>query len=300
MDRFSQLNAFVTSATLGSFSAAARAEGVTPALIARRLDALEARLGVRLFIRSTRRLALTAEGHTLLEEAPAILQSLQDIEARISRGGLQPVGLLRVSAPAGFGRRHIAPLLPDLQIQHPDLEISLDLSDDFVDIARERFDCAIRIGELDDSSLVSTRLADNQRVVVGAPRYLHRAGIPMHPSELMDHRCLSLSAKSGQARGWLFRAGSQTVTQRVHGPLVCSDGSVLHQWCLDGHGLAWRSLWEVHDDIRHGRLVTVLDDFKAPLNGIFAIMPNRRLTPIRVRVFVDWLKVCYQKKGLFC
>lgn len=299
MDRFSQLEAFVATATLGSFSAAARAEGVTPALIARRLDAFEARLGVRLFVRSTRKLALTAEGHTLLEQAPAILQGLQDTEALISRGSAQPVGLLRVSAPAGFGRRHIAPLLPDLQVQYPDLEVSLDLSDDFVDLASERFDCAIRIGELDDSSLVSTRLANNQRVVVGAPRYLKRAGTPKEPAHLAQHLCLSLSAKSGQARGWLFRVAGQTVTQRVHGPLVCSDGSVLRQWCLDGHGLAWRSLWEVHEDIRQGRLVTVLDDYRAPLNGIFALMPNRRLTPIRVRVFVEWLKNCYQKDGLF-
>lgn len=299
MDRFSQLEAFVASATLGSFSAAARAEGVTPALIARRLDALEARLGIRLFVRSTRRLALTAEGHTLLEEAPAILHGLQETEARLSRGGAQAVGLLRVSAPAGFGRRHIAPRLPDLQAQYPDLEISLDLSDNFVDLANDRFDCAIRIGDLDDSSLVSTRLADNQRVVVGAPSYLRWAGIPTHPSDLVHHRCLSLSAKSGQARGWLFRIDGQTVAQRVHGPLVCSDGSVLRQWCLDGHGLAWRSLWEVHEDIHHARLTIVLDEFKAPTNGIFALMPNRRLTPTRVRVFVDWLKNCYQKEGLF-
>ncbi|MFO7747486.1 MAG: LysR family transcriptional regulator [Orrella sp.] len=299
MDRFSQLEAFVAAATLGSFSAAARAEGVTPALIGRRLDALEARLGVRLFVRSTRRLSLTTEGHALLEEVPAILEGLRDTEARISQGGAKPVGLLRVSAPAGFGRRHVAPLLPALQAQHPGLEISLNLSDDVVDLASERYDCVIRIGELNDSNLVGVRLAENQRVVVGSPAYFDRHGVPQHPSELLRHHCLSLSAKSGQAKGWLFRIDGQTMTQRANGPLVCSDGSVLHQWCLDGHGLAWRSLWEVSDDIKQGRLVTVLDGFQAPVNGIFALMPNRRLTPIRVRVFVEWLKSWYQTNGFF-
>lgn len=299
MDRFSQLEAFVATATLGSFSAAARAEGVTPALIGRRLDALEARLGVRLFVRSTRRLSLTTEGHALLEEAPVILQGLHDTEARISQGGAKPVGLLRVSAPAGFGRRHVAPLLPALQSQYPGLEISLDLSDDFVDLASERYDCVIRIGELNDSSLVGVRLAENQRVVVGSPAYLQRQGSPQHPLDLVDHQCLSLSAKSGQAKGWLFRVDGHTITQRVGGRLVCSDGSVLRQWCLDGHGLAWRSLWEVNNDIEQGHLVTVLNAFQAPVNGIFVLMPNRRLTPVRVRVFVEWLKCWYQTQGFF-
>lgn len=299
MDRFLQLEAFVTSALLGSFSAAARAEGVTPALIARRVDGLEARLGVRLFVRSTRRLALTNEGQTLLEEAQNILKAYEEIENRIGQGSANPVGLLRISAPAGFGRRHVAPLLPALCEQHPGLEISLDLSDDFVDLANDRFDCAIRIGELSDSSLIGVRLADNQRVVVGSPKYLKAHGKPTHPDELAGHRCLTLSAKGGQTRGWLFQIDDQSQWHAIDGRIGCSDGSVLHQWCLDGHGLAWRSLWEVSQDIAAKRLVTVLDDFQAPPNGIFALMPQRKLTPLRVRVLVEWLKYHYQKNGYF-
>lgn len=299
MDRFSQLEAFVSSATLGSFSAAARAEGVTPALIARRVDGLEARLGVRLFVRSTRRLALTNEGQSLLEEAQTILKAYEDAENRIGQGSAKPVGLLRISAPAGFGRRHVAPLLPALCEQHPDLEISLDLSDDFVDLASDRYDCAIRIGELSDSNLVGVRLADNRRVVVGSPEYIKVHGNPVHPDELAGHRCLALSAKGGQTRGWLFQVDGQSRWQPISGQIACSDGSVLHQWCLDGYGLAWRSLWEVSQDIAAKRLVTVLDDFQAAPNGIFALMPQRKLTPLRVRVLVEWLKFHYQQNGYF-
>lgn len=299
MDRFSQLEAFVSSATLGSFSAAARAEGVTPALIARRVDALEARLGVRLFVRSTRKLALTGEGQSLFVQAQEILKSLQETETRIGQGSARPVGLLRITAPAGFGRRHVAPLMPGLCAQNPGLEVSLDLSDDFVDLANERFDCAIRIGELSDSSLIGTRLADNQRVVVASPAYLKAHGTPAHPDDLAGHQCLPLSARSGQTRGWLFQVNGQSAWHSIEGQMACSDGSVLHQWCLDGHGLAWRSLWEVSHDIAAGRLVTVLDEYRATANGIFALVPERRLTPLRVKVLIDWLKYHYRQNGYF-
>lgn len=299
MDRFSQLEAFVASVTLGSFSAAARAEGVTPALIARRVDALEARLGVRLFVRSTRKLALTSEGHAFFADAQEILKSLQETETRIGQGSAKPVGLLRITAPAGFGRRHVAPLMPALCAQHPGLEVSLDLSDDFVDLANERYDCAIRIGELSDSSLIGTRLADNQRVVVAAPAYLKAHGTPNHPGELSAHQCLPLSARSGQTRGWLFQIDGQPNWHSIEGQMACSDGSVLHQWCLDGLGLAWRSLWEVQHDIAAGHLITVLDDYRAAPNGVFALMPQRRLTPLRVKVLIDWLKYHYQQNGYF-
>ncbi|UOD51220.1 LysR family transcriptional regulator [Orrella daihaiensis] len=299
MDRFSQLEAFVASATLGSFSAVARAEGVTPALIARRVDALEARLGVRLFVRSTRKLALTSEGHALFAQAQEILRSLQETETRIGQGSAKPVGLLRITAPAGFGRRHVAPLMPALCEQHPGLEVSLDLSDDFVDLANDRFDCAIRIGELSDSSLIGIRLAENQRVVVASPAYLKTHGVPKHPAELSAHQCLPLSARSGQTRGWLFQVDGQAVWHSIEGQMACSDGSVLHQWCLDGHGLAWRSLWEVSHDIATGRLISVLDQYRAAPNGIFALMPQRRLTPLRVKVLVEWLKYHYGQSGYF-
>ncbi len=293
MDRFKQLHTFVNVATLGSLSAAARAEGVTAAMIGRRVDTLEARLGVKLLVRSTRRLSLTAEGSALLEDAQRILRDLDDSETLISSGSARPSGHLRITAPAGFGRRHVAPLMPAYTADHPEVSVSLDLSDRLVDLIEERYDCAVRIGDLDDSGLVAIRLADNRRVVVAAPAYLARRGMPTSPAELSRHECLSFGSQANQARGWLFTINGQVQAQRVGGRLECSDGSVLHEWTLAGCGLAWRSLWEVRHDLDRGRLRTVLDDYAAPPNGIYAVLPERKHVPARVRAFVDLLRRTY-------
>jgi len=293
MNKFKQLETFVAVANAGSLSAAARAEGVTPGIMGRRIDALEARLGVKLLIRSTRRLSLTSEGSDLLEEAQRILRDLDDTESRIGQGGLSPRGNLRVSAPAGFGRRHVAPLMVEFMQEHPHIRLNLDLSDRLVDLIEERFDCAIRIGDLDDSSIVGIRLADNRRVIVAAPAYLSRYGKPTHPDELARHRCLAFGGQGNQSRGWLLRVNGRVRAVRVKGRMACSDGAVLHEWALAGCGLAWRSLWEVREDLARGRLLTVLDDHAAPPNGIYAMVPERKHMPLRVRVFIDWLKSRY-------
>lgn len=297
MDRFKQMQSFVAVATLGSLSAAARAEGVAPAMIGRRIDALEARLGVKLLVRSTRKLSLTTEGSNYLEEAQRILRDLEDTEGLVSQGSSRPSGPLRISAPAGFGRRHVAPLLPEFIAAHPELHVTLDLNDRLVDLIEERFDCAVRIGDLVDSGLVGMRLADNRRVVVASPAYLEQHGKPRRPADLARHNCLSFGTRGNQARGWLFRVDGQTVAQRVGGTMECSDGSVLHEWTLLGWGLSWRSMWEVRHDLDAGRLVTVLDEFAAPPNGIFAIVPERKHLPLRVRVFIDWLRQAYARAG---
>ena len=293
MDKFKQLESFVAVATLGSLSAAARAEGIAPTMMSRRINALETRLGVKLLLRSTRRLSLTSEGSAFLEEAQRLLRDLNDTEARITQGSLRPSGVLRISAPAGFGRRHVAPLLPDFIATYPEVAITLDLTDRLVDLIEERYDCAIRIGELDDSQIVGLRLADNKRVIVAAPSYLHERGRPNTPDDLADHNCLAFGGQGNQARGWLLRQDGQLRAMRVKGNMACSDGSVLHQWTLAGLGLSWRSLWEVRDDLAAGRLVSVLDEYAAPANGIFAMLPERRHLPLRLRLFVDMLKAHY-------
>lgn len=293
MDRFKQIETFVAAVLRGSLSAAARTEGVAPAVIGRRIDALEARLGVKLLQRTTRRISLTAEGGAFFEECRHILTAMEGAENAVSAGGGTPSGPLRVSAPGGFGRRHIAPLLPLLIDAHPGITVTLDLSDRLVDLISDNFDCAIRIGDLEDSSLVSVRLADNRRMVVAAPAYLARHGTPDHPDDLARHNCLSFGAGGNQARGWLFRVDDKVVAQRVSGTLECTDGAVLHAWTLAGRGLAWRSLWEVEDDLAEGRLVTVLDDFAAPPNGIHAVFAQRKHLPQRVRVFIDLLRTTF-------
>lgn len=293
MDRFKQLETFVAVATRGSLSAAAQAEGVAPAVIGRRIDALEERLGVKLLVRTTRRITLTFEGSAFLEDSQRILNDFQNAEASVSLGGVKASGHLRVTAPAGFGRAHVAPLLPAFMDAHPDVTVSLDLTDRLTDIVNEGIDLAIRIGALDDSSLVGLKLADNRRVVVASPGYLARRGTPAEPKDLAAHDCLTFGTYGNQARGWQFVIDGQLVSMRVQGAMACNDGAVLRDWAVAGRGLAWRSMWEVGEDLKAGRLVTVLDAFAAPDNAIHAVFPQRRHLPLRVRMLIDYLKNTY-------
>ena len=293
MDRFKQIETFVSVATRGSLTAAAQAEGVAPAIIGRRIDALEERLGVKLLVRTTRKLTLSFEGNAFLEDCQRILNDMHNAEASVSLGGVKASGHVRVTAPAGFGRRHVAPLMPAFLDANRDVSISLDLSDRLADIVNEGIDVAIRIGQLDDSSLVGVRLADNQRVVVASPAYLAARGTPRTPADLAAHACLTFGTYGNQARGWLFTIDGRTEAVRVSGVMECNDGAVLHDWALAGRGLAWRSMWEVSEDLRTGRLVTVLDAFAAPDNAIHAVFAQRRHLPLRVRMFIDFLKATY-------
>jgi DNA-binding transcriptional LysR family regulator len=293
MDKLKQLESFVSVATRGSLTAAALAEGVAPAIIGRRLDALEARLGVKLLVRTTRRISLTHEGSAFLEDCQRLLADFANAEASVSAGGVKASGHLRITAPAGFGRRHVAPLVAHFREQHAEVTISLNLSDRVVDLAGEGFDCAVRVGDLPDSSLVSVRLADNRRLCVATPEYLARHGTPGHPSELARFDCLTLSSDASQTRGWAFRVGGEVQHLRPGGPLDCSDGQVLHDWCLAGYGVAWRSTWEVQAEIAAGQLVEVLQEFAAPPNGIYAVFPQRKHLPLRLRLWIDFLKHHY-------
>jgi DNA-binding transcriptional LysR family regulator len=318
MDKLKQLESFVSVATKGSLTAAAKAEGVAPAIMGRRLDALEERLGVKLLVRTTRRISLTHEGSAFLEDCQRLLADIANAEASVSAGGVKASGHLRVTAPAGFGRKHVAPLVPRFRELHADVTVSLNLSDRVVDLAGEGFDCAVRVGDFPDSSLVSVRMADNRRLCVATPAYLKRHGTPQHPNDLVKFDCLTLSSDASQTRGWAFRVPRNAHGQQpegvltdagvprdggdfelVHlkpvGPLDCTDGQVLHDWCLQGWGIAWRSTWEVEGEIAAGRLVEVLADFAAPPNGIYAVFPQRKHLPLRVRLWIDFLKHHYSQ-----
>ena len=304
MDKLKAFESFVSVATRGSLTAAAKAEGVAPAIMGRRLDALEEHLGVKLLVRTTRRISLTHEGSAFLEDCQRLLSDVANAEASVSEGGVKATGHLRITAPAGFGRRHVAPLVPRFRLAHPDVTISLNLSDRVVDLAGEGFDCAVRVGDLPDSSLVSVRIADNRRLCVATPAYLQRHGVPRHPSELSGHDCLTLSSEASQTRGGACRmpspdGGSEGVHLKPGGPLDCSDGQVLHDWCLAGYGMAWRSTWEVEAEIAAGRLVEVLEEYAAPPNGIYVVFPQRKHMPLRVRLWIDFLKHNYSQPGFW-
>jgi DNA-binding transcriptional LysR family regulator len=299
MDKLKQLETFVSVAARGSLTAAANAEGVAPAIIGRRIDALEARLGVKLLVRTTRRLSLTHEGASFLEDCQRLLGELHNAEASVSAGGVKASGLLRVSAPAGFGRRHVAPLVPGFVERNPEVAFSLDLNDRIVDLVNEGYDCALRVGALADSSLVSVRLGENRRVCVASPDYLRRHGTPQVPQDLLRHCCLVYTSQGAQARGWTFRVDGALQHLRVGGPLDCSDGAVLHAWCVEGQGLAWRSMWEVGDDLAAGRLREVLAEFEAPPVGIQIVFAQRKHMPLRQRLWIDYMKACFADPALW-
>lgn len=296
MGKFTQMATFVDVVARGSLSAAARAEGIAPAMIGRRLDALEARLGVKLLQRTTRKLVLTDEGAAFLEDCQRILAEVDDAEAAVSEHSARASGHLTVSAPAGFGRQHVAPLLPSFLAEHRDVTVDLNLNDRVVDLVGDGVDVAIRIASMGDSNLVGVKLADNQRVVVASPAYLKRYGTPLTPADLARHNCLPISGEGSQ-RGWTFVDGGKALVLKVGGNMVCNDGAVLHAWALAGKGLAWRSMWEVGDQIASGELVTVLDRYAAPGNDIHAVFAQRRHLPLRIRVFIDFLRRSYAAPG---
>ncbi len=289
MDQFKQISTFVEVLAKGSLSAAARAEGIAPAMIGRRLDALEERLGVKLLQRTTRKIALTDEGSAFLEDCQRILAELAHAEAAVSERSAKASGQLVITAPAGFGRQHIAPLLPSFLAEHRHVNLVLHLNDRVVDLIDEGIDVAIRIAELSDSNLIGVKLAANKRVVVASPAYIKRYGTPATPDDLSRHNCLAFSS-DGSQRGWTFRQQGKNVTLKVNGNMVCNDGEVLHHWALAGKGLAWRSMWEVGAAIEAGELVTLLDDYASPGNDIYALFTQRRHLPLRIRAFVDFLR----------
>ena len=296
MAELKQLETFVSVVNLGSLSAAARKEEVVPAVIGRRLDNLEERLGVKLLVRTTRSIALTKEGGAFFEDCQRILEDLREAELAAASGSTRASGHLHLTAPATYGRLFVAPHIAEFQRQHPDLRITLDLSDRMADLKRERIDCAIRISEMQDSSMVAVRLAQIRRVVVAAPTYVERRGVPQTPADLERHECLLLLGDS-QSRGWGFKNEGKINHMKVRSVLECNDGIVLREWALQGLGLALRPLWEVKHDLEEGKLVTVLDQYSCIDDPVYAVVAQRKFMPSRVRLFIDHLRSVYAQKG---
>ena len=297
MDRFREIASFVAVADKGSFAATAAGEGVTPVVIGRRVDALERRLGTRLLHRSTRRLTLTEDGTVFLEHCRRVLADVESAERAVSAGRHTAIGHLVVSAPAGFGRRHVAPHGSAFIKAHPQVRLSFNLSDRVVDLVREGYDLGIRIGGEFDPNYVAIKLAANRRVVCGTPAYFRRHGKPKTLADLARHHCLAFNLQGGQQRGWLFQRGGKPVNVRVSGNLDCNDGELLHRWAIEGLGIAWRSTWEIAPELEHGELVTVLDEYALPSYDICAVYPQHRDVPARLRLFVDYLRKTYSRPG---
>ncbi len=297
MDRYTEIRSFSLVAEKGSFAGAALVEGVNPVVMGRRLDILESRLGVRLMHRSTRGLTLTALGEQFFDQCQHLLREFDMIESSITAGRQSVRGHLVVSAPAAFGRRHIAPHAPSFRERYPDLKLSFNFTDSVVDLVREGYDMSIRIGEVTDPNYVTVPLFPNRRVVCGTPGYFERHGIPRSPEELAKHNCLAFNLQGGQQRGWNFIRDGKVVSIRVEGDLACNDGELLFSWVKQGIGIGWRSTWEIQAELKRGTLVTVLDEFAALSYPIQAVYPQQRFLPAKVRHFIDYLKEIYNQPG---
>jgi DNA-binding transcriptional LysR family regulator len=230
MDKLKQIEAFIAVVEHGSMAAAALTQDVTPVMIGRRINALEARLGVKLLHRSTRRIAVTEQGAVFMEQCKKALGELDRAELLVAEGRHKATGHLIVSAPAAFGRKHVAPHAPDFLRANPDVRLSFNLTDRVVDLVREGYDVGIRIGGAIDPNFVAIRLASNKRVVCGTPAYFAKHGVPRTLDDLERHNCLAFNLQGGQQRGWYFQQNGKMVTVKVNGNLDCNDGELLHRW----------------------------------------------------------------------
>lgn len=297
MDKLKQMEAFVDAVDKGSLARAARGQHITPVMLGRRIDALEKRLGVKLMHRTTRHLTLTDQGAVFLEHCRKLLADVGVAETIVSEGRHKATGHLIVSAPAAFGRLHVAPHAPAFVAAHPKVQISFNLTDQVVDLVREGYQLGIRIGGVLDPNFVAVKLATNRRVVCGTPEYFERHGIPRTLEDLAQHNCLAFNLQGGQQRGWYFQKEGKAVSVKVGGNLDCNDGELLHRWASEGIGLAWRSTWEIQAQLAAGELITVLDEHALPDYDIVAVYVQQRHLPAKVRFFIDALKATYAQPG---
>jgi DNA-binding transcriptional LysR family regulator len=288
----SDLDIFARVARTGNMSMAGREMGLSPAVVSKRISLLEDRLGARLFQRTTRQLTLTETGEGYFKRVVDILSLVEEAEDYVSRRNTNPRGVLKITAPTTFTRMHIAPHIPGFSERYPGIEIDLQVTDNFVDIIREGFDLAIRIGELEDSSLVAKKLGNEHRVICAAPKYLASAGTPETLADLDGHNCLLAGAQDT----WRLEGSDGTHNIRVKGNIRSNSADFVRSALINGLGLALRATWDVHDEIDRGELQVVLPGYRGSSNNaIFAVYPCREFMPAKVNAFIEYFYAIIDK-----
>ena len=292
MNQLEDMQIFVATVDAASFTAASIKLGLSKQFVSRRIMTLEARLGVRLLNRSTRRLSVTEVGREYYERAAKIIEDVGDAERAVSSQNTSPRGTLRVTAPMSFGTLHLGTLLPRFLLQCSQISVELDLSDRTVDLISEGYDMAIRIGTLPDSSLIARPLAPAPLVTCCSPAYLQARGAPATPAELKDHDCIPY----GHSRSveWLFDKDGKPWPVAVTGRLRVNNGEVARDAAIAGLGIAALPTFIVEPALRAGRLVTVLDRYARPPATVFAVYPQHRQSFLAIRAFVDFLRDALQ------
>jgi DNA-binding transcriptional LysR family regulator len=284
---FADVALFRSIVTAGSLSAAAREMGTTPMLVSRRLAALEAELGARLFHRTTRSLSLTPEGEAFLPHAAALIAARDSAFESVASAGSGLSGVLKVTAPNVIGHAVIVPVVAGLIADNPALRVNLVLSDDRVDIASMGLDVAIRVAPMKPSDMIATRLADNPYILCASPAYIARFGEPATLGDLVSHPCIKLHAMET----WPFVRGGELEQIRIAGPLSASTVDAVRAACLAGVGVAMMTYWDVYEQIERGELKRIVLADAAPVElGIWAVFLTRAQMPVRVRAFIDALR----------
>ena len=291
MSNLTDMEIFARVVSAGSMSAAGREMDLSPAVVSKRIRRLEDKLGTRLLQRTTRQIAMTEAGQGFYERVIAIFASVEEAEEFVTQGSAQARGTLKVAASTSFGRLHIAPHLGKFLATNPDMNVSLDLSDDFVDIVGEGYDLAIRIAELSDSSLVARRLAPVHRVLVASPDYLAKHGTPRSIPDLMENH-VTLAALNQDPWKLVGPHGLEAV--KTNAPIRTNSSEVVRECLLAGMGVALRSSWDIGPELREGKLRLVLPEYRASKDvGLYAVYPSRQFLPAKVRVFIDFLASLY-------
>jgi DNA-binding transcriptional LysR family regulator len=286
----SDLEIFARVARTGNMSAAGREMGLSPAVISKRISQLEDRLGARLFQRTTRHLTLTETGAGYFKRVVDILSLCEEAEDFVSRRNTKPRGVLKVTMPTTFARLHVAPYFGDFLARYPDIELDVHLTDNFIDIIRDGFDLAIRIGELEDSSLVARKIAPDNRFICASPAYLERHGTPTSLSELDMHNCLSAGAQDV----WRLQGPEGQRQVRTNGNIRSNSAELIREAMRAGMGLGLRSTWEIGPELKTGELQVVLPQYRGTSNvAIYAVYPCREFMPAKVNVLIEFLAELY-------
>ena len=288
------LGFFSTLISSGSLGAAARELGVTTAAVSKHLSQMEARLGIALVNRTTRRMSVTHEGEIYLDHARRILGEIDDLEHMLWGSTKAPQGLLRVNATLGFGRSHIAPLIAEYVKQFPQVDIQLQLSVNPPPITDDAYDVCFRFGHPPDSRSIARLIAPNKRILVASPSYIKEYGEPKSPSELIKHNCIGIRQGDEGYGLWRFSSGKGksknefTDSAKVRGNLTTNDGGIAVNWALDGRGILLRAEWDVAQHLQSGRLIQVMKNFETPDADIYAVYAERHKTSVRVKTLIDF------------
>ena len=296
MDRFLEMQTFNAVVEAGSFVKAANALDISNAAVSRYVVDMETRLGVRLLHRTTRRLSLTEEGQVFYARSKELLAELQEAEDEITSRRDAASGLLRVNAPFTFGILHLAPLWGEFKALHPKVSLDITLADRLVDLVEEGYDVAIRIAMLENSSLVSKRLATTRIVVCASPQYLAQHGTPQHPSELTNHAIISYSYLSTKDE-WKFTGPHGPVSVKTNPCIHTNSGDTCRAAALAHQGVILQPTFLVGRDLQEGTLVELMPEYRSIELGIYAVYPTRKHVSAKVRALIDFLAVHFAGRG---